>query len=137
MARQTVLFWGITVLLLIWNAMGCLNYIMQTNPENVAKLPEAYKTIVSTRPAWATASFALHVFLGLLGCVLLLARRNAAKYAFGLSMIAGVVFFVFILILFSNGSVDSSVFFGPLLSVLVALFSIAFAKRATDKGVLH
>jgi len=73
-------FWVICVVSLIWNAMGCMNFIMQMNPAILANFPEAAKSLVATRPIWATAAFALAVFGGLVGDVLLVLRKPIAYF---------------------------------------------------------
>lgn len=70
--------------------MGCLNYITQANPEAVAQMPEVYQVIIAGRPAWATAGFAIGVFGGAVGCILLLLRKSVAVQVFILSL-AGIV----------------------------------------------
>ena len=45
------------------------------NPNIVDAMPEAYRAIVENRPAWATAAFAIAVFGGAFGCLLLLLRK--------------------------------------------------------------
>ncbi len=71
-------FWVISVFALIWNLMGVMNYLMQMNPEVVAAMPESHRAIIEGRPAWATGGFAIGVFGGALGCLLLLLRRSWA-----------------------------------------------------------
>ena len=44
-------FWVVCVIALIWNAMGCMNFIMQMNPETVANFPESAKSLIASRPA--------------------------------------------------------------------------------------
>ncbi|MFT5064639.1 MAG: hypothetical protein ACJAXK_000746 [Yoonia sp.] len=83
-------FWIVAIVGLIWNLMGCMNYIVQTNPETVAAMPDAYQLIINGRPAWATGGFAIAVFGGAVGCILLLLRRNVAVPVFMLSL-AGIV----------------------------------------------
>ena len=36
-------FWVVAGAGLVWNLMGCLNYIMQANPDTVAQMPEVYQ----------------------------------------------------------------------------------------------
>lgn len=84
-------FWVIGVVGLLFNLMGCLNYVSQMNAESVSAMPEAYRAIVESRPAWGTAAFAMAVFGGLLGCVLLLFRRSVAVYVFIVSLVATVL----------------------------------------------
>jgi hypothetical protein len=52
-------FWVICVVALIWNGMGSMNFIMQMHSEPLANYPEAAKSLIFTRPLWATAAFAL------------------------------------------------------------------------------
>ena len=83
-------FWFIAGVGLVWNLMGCLNYITQTNPETVAQMPAVYQAIIEGRPTWATAGFAVGVFGGAVGCILLLLRKRVALPVLVLS-VAGVV----------------------------------------------
>lgn len=83
-------FWIIGAAGLIFNLLGCVNFVYQMNVEAVSSMPDAYRTVVESRPAWGTAAFALAVFGGLLGCLLLLLRMSAAFYAFILSVIGAV-----------------------------------------------
>lgn len=78
MTKPHFSFWIVAGFGLLWHLGGCLNYIMQTNPDNVAQMPELYQLIINTRPSWATAAFALAVFGGAVGCILLLLRRRVA-----------------------------------------------------------
>lgn len=83
-------FWLIGAAGLIFNVLGCINFLAQMNADAVAAMPEVYRTIVASRPAWGTAAFALAVFGGLLGCLLLLFRRTAAFYLFAMSVIGAL-----------------------------------------------
>lgn len=83
-------YWIIAIAGLVWNLMGCLNYITQTNADNVARMPEIYQVIIAGRPTWATAAFAIAVFGGAVGCILLLLRNRMTLPVLALSF-AGVV----------------------------------------------
>lgn len=80
-------FWFFAAMGLFWNLMGCLNYLAQSNAASVARMPEAYQQIIANRPAWATAAFAVAVFGGAVGCILLLLRRRVASPVLLLSLI--------------------------------------------------
>ena len=84
-------YWAIGAFALIWNALGCVNYIMQMNPDIVATFPETHQAIINGRPAWATGGFAIGVFGGALGGLLLLLRKPAALYAFIASLVGVLV----------------------------------------------
>lgn len=77
--------------------MGCLNYITQTNPEAVAQMPEVYQLIITGRPDWATAAFAVAVFGGAVGCILMLLRRRIAVALLALSFVGVLVLSYFTL----------------------------------------
>lgn len=84
-------FWLIGAVALIWNAMGCLNFVMQTDPGVLASFSETARALVVDRPVWATAAFAISQFGGLLGCVFLLLRKSAAFYLFIASLLGVIV----------------------------------------------
>ena len=67
-------FWIIGFVALIWNVMGSINYFIQMDADVVATFPETHRAIIEGRPVWATAGFAIAVFGGSLGCLLLLFR---------------------------------------------------------------
>ena len=68
-------FWAIGVVTLIWNVMGAINFVVQMNADMVAAMPETHRAIIESRPVWATGGFAIAVFGGALGCLLLLLRE--------------------------------------------------------------
>ena len=84
-------FWVIGAVGLIFNLIGCMNYVAQMNAENVASMPDAYRAIVESRPSWGTGAFAIAVFGGSLGCLLLLLRKSIAVYVFIAALIGAVV----------------------------------------------
>lgn len=90
-AKPHFSFWIISAAGLLWNLMGCLNYIAQTDPDAVSRMPEIYQLIIAGRPAWATGAFALAVFGGAVGCILMLLRRRVALALLGLSFIGVLV----------------------------------------------
>ena len=123
-------FWVVAAIGLVWNLLGCLNFVAQTNPENVAQLPEAYQLIISNRPVWATIAFAVGVFGGAAGCLLMLLRRREAVLNFALSLVGIVV---------TSGSAAMQSGFGPslLLSVLVGGALLWYATIARRKDWLR
>lgn len=83
-------FRAIAVVGLVFNIAGIVNFLTQMNADAVAAMPEAYRTIVESRPAWATGAFALAVFGGGLGCLLLLFRKKFAFFVFIASLVGAV-----------------------------------------------
>jgi len=84
-------FWIISVATLLFNVMGVINYFVQMNTDSLASFPESYRPISEGRPAWATAAFAIAVFGGSLGCLLLLLRKSAAFYVLIASLLGVIV----------------------------------------------
>ena len=80
--------WIVGVLSALWNGFGCADYTM-TQTKNEAWLsalsPET-RTWIDTAPAWADAAWALGVWGGLAGSVLLLMRSRHAVTAFIVSL---------------------------------------------------
>ena len=84
-------FWVISIIALIWNGLGVANYFAQMNPEMLEMYRESERMIVVGRPAWATAGFALAVFGGAIGSILLLFRSSASFYLFVVSFVGVIV----------------------------------------------
>ena len=121
-------FWGIGAVGLIFNLMGCINFISQMNADMVASMPEVYRAIVESRPAWATGAFAIAVFGGVLGCLLLLLRKSAAVYVFIASLVGAVLAQIPFL------GIPFEALMGGLSQLVVGAFLIWYSKQAESKG---
>ena len=123
-------FWAIGAVALIWNAMGVINFFMQMNPDALADYPEAARSLVEGRPGWATGAFAIAVFGGALGCLLLLFRKAAAYYVFIASLLGVIVTNIH-----TFGMAGSTeILVGSLMSLMVAAFLIWYTKHAESRG---
>ena len=126
-------FWAIIIFMLIWNVMGCINFFVQMNPEMVASYRENEQAIITGRPVWATVAFAIAVFGGALGCLLLLVKKSIAFYFFIASLLGVVVTILHTLsigIEFGIGEVIG-IIIAPL---MVAVFLIWYSKYVQNKG---
>ena len=125
-------FWVIGVVALIWHILGLMNFVMQMNTETITGRPESYRAVIENRPAWATAAFAIAVFGGAIGSVLLLLRKSAATYLFVASLV-GVIVQVFPFV--GNPDVQLGIWVGSLMSLVVAAFFIWYSNfYAKRKG---
>jgi hypothetical protein len=125
----------IGVVALIWNVMGIMNYFGQMNADMVAAMPETHRAIIEGRPAWATTGFAIAVFGGALGCLLLLLRKPAAFNLF-IASLAGVIVQM-IHTLGIVGSIDFTGFEITMMIVMplvVAAFLVWYSRQAESKG---
>ncbi|MEE9598378.1 MAG: hypothetical protein V3V96_16525 [Acidiferrobacterales bacterium] len=126
-------FWAIGAVALIWNVMGVINFFVQMNPDVLATYRESERAIVEGRPAWATGAFAIAVFGGALGCLLLLLRKSAAYYLLIASLLGVIVTMTHTLgvgIDFGLGEILGII----LMPLVVAAFLIWYSKRAQSKG---
>jgi len=120
-------FWVISAVALIWNVGGVINYFVQMNPDALAAYRESERLIIEGRPAWATGAFAVAVFGGALGSLLLLLRKSAAFYLFIASLLGVIVTMIHTLgvgIEFGVGEILGIV----LMPFFVAVFLIWYSK---------
>ncbi len=125
-------FWIVGGVALIWNVMGVINFFVQMNADALAAMPESHRAIVEGRPAWATGAFALAVFGGALGSLVLLLRKSAAAYLFIASLVGVIVTMIHTL------GVDIDFGIGEILGIIlmplvVAAFLIWYSKLAENK----
>lgn len=128
-------FWLICILALLWNVGGAINYYMQMNMEFVASLPDTHRAIIEGRPAWATAGFAIGVFGGILGCLLLLFKISISFYVFIVSLI-GIIVTMIHTVNVASSKIDFNlveIVVMILLPVIVAAILIWYTKLAMNK----
>lgn len=132
-------FWVIGAITLVWNGMGALNFFMQRNPDALARYDEAARAIVDGRPVWATAGFAIAVFGGTLGCVLLLLEKRLAYHVFIASLVGMIVTMVHtaqVAVAREDfGAFEISMYMVS--PVAVAAFLIVYARHAAKRGWLR
>ena len=130
--------WIVGVLSLIWHLMGCANYIWQMNmgEEAISAMTEAQSAIINGRPAWATAGFAIAVFGGAIGSILLLLRKASALIFFALALLGVIVSMIPVF-----GLVGSGVTFSAfektmylIMTPIVGAFLVWFTRYAIRSG---
>jgi hypothetical protein len=91
--RAPVHLWIVGVLALLWNGFGCYDYLM-TNLKNQTYLSQFTADQLAyfeSLPAWLTGFWAVGVWGGLAGSILLLMRSRYAVWALGLSFVGALV----------------------------------------------
>jgi len=106
MTRKT--HWSVWVLggiSLVWHLMGCANYLWQAtmSPDTLVTLTEGQRAIIENRPAWATGAFAIAVFGGAIGSILLLLRKRLALVFFVIALIGVIVSMIPVFGIVSSG----------------------------------
>ena len=133
-------FWIIAVIALIWNIMGVFQYLSSTLMKDEMRelMTEDQLALMDSLPSWYTAAFAIAVFSGLLGCLLLLMRRKWAVPVFLVSLLAVLVQMGYWLF-----ATDAMTVYGtqavimPLIVIIVAIFLYFYSKGASQKGWLR
>ena len=140
-ARTPAHLWIVGALSLLWNAFGCYDYLM-TNMRNQAYLSQFSADQLAyfdNLPAWLTAFWALGVWGGLAGSVLLLARSRYAVWTFGLSLMGAIVGLGYQMFMTQMPASMKEGFMGvmPWVIILVAAFLFWYAWNAEKKGMLR
>ncbi len=137
--KPTTAFWVIGVLALVWNLMGVMAYLAQAymTEEVLSALPVAEQALYKDIPAWATAAFAIAVFGGSLGCILLLMKKKLAKTVFSISLLGILVQMYYNL--FQSNAMEV---YGPggmvmpILVLVIGAFLIWYSQDLTKRGIL-
>ncbi len=132
--------WVVGIIAILWNAMGAMDYVM-TQTKNEAYLsqftPEQLAYFTGF-PVWVVATWAIAVWGGVLGAVLLLLKRKLAVLVFLVSLCAMVLttFHNFVLSdgLEVMGDGGSLVFTGAIFVIAVVLY--LYAKAVAVRGIL-
>lgn len=132
--------WVVGILSLLWNCMGALDYLM-TETRNQAYMskftPEELQYFYGL-PAWVISTWAIAVWGGVLGSVLLLMRKRLAYPVFIVSFISLLITMFHNLVL-SPGPAGLRAP-GPMAFtaaiVIVAFLLIVFAGAQSKRGVL-
>ncbi len=137
--KLPVWFWVVAVAALLWNLMGVASYLGFTtmSAEAIAKLPEDQQALLTNYPVWATAAFAIAVFGGVAGSILLLLRQGFTTPVFGVSLTAIVIQMTWWLGLsgaMAVYGVRSMVM--PMLVIVVGAFLLWFSMQSKSKGWL-
>ena len=130
-------YWLISGVTLIYNGAGVVNFMSQMSAESVADLPESYRLVVEARPDWATIAFAVAVFGGLVGCILLLMRNSVAYYIFGASLAGAIVTMAHILLMRGPVEAPTGFIVGNLVQIAVTVFLLWYSRRSENKGWIN
>ena len=132
-------FTPVAVLAVIWNLFGVLAYIghVTLSPEALAAMPEAERALIESTPAWANGAFAIAVWAGVAGSILLLLRKSAAFVVLVTSFAGVLVQQVHTFGMSDALAVQGNAVLGMAGSIFViALLLVVLAQRAKSAGWL-
>ena len=130
-------FWIAAVLALLWECAGCFTYVTQVTTD-AATLPIDQRAMWNATPPWIIGAYAIAVWVGLLGAVLLLMRRTLAVPLLLVSLVAVVVQFGGVLLVPTLREVtpDSAYTF-PIVIFLVCYGIFMLSRHARKQGWLR
>jgi hypothetical protein len=145
-ARAPVHIWIVGILALLWNAIGCYDYLMtrMRNTDYLASMmpevdPNAMLAWVDAFPIWAQFGWGLGVWAGLLGSLLLLIRSRWAELTLGLSLVGAVLGLGYQIVAAPPipGATGGMMEVMPYVIIAIALGLFLYARAMRAKGVLR
>lgn len=133
-------FWIISGVALVWNLLGVAAFVahMSMTEDALMQLPEAQRTFYEAMPEWANAAFALAVFGGALGCVLLLLRRSWAVPVF-ITSLAGLLAQLYHAFIMARGLevFGSGGLIMPAITLVIAVLLVWYSRSANEKAWIN
>jgi hypothetical protein len=134
--------WAVGLISLLWNCFGGYDYTMShlggLEYFQAMGFDEEVFAWFKAMPAWATAAWAIGVWVSLLGAILLLARSRHAATAFLVSLVGAAVSFAY---QFTSARPASLEGIGNTVVPVVILIAIVlqwyYARRMAAAGVLR
>jgi len=124
------------VLATLFMLLGVVSYVMHVAADPAA-MPLDQRALYEAQPWWMTAAFALAVWPGLAGTILLLVRRKFAVPLLLLSLVATIIWFAaFFIVPGLRLNLSSDELALPLLIVVLTWTIFWFARHSAQRGWL-
>jgi hypothetical protein len=143
MAKTPIHLWVVGIVSLFWNLGGAFDYIMtRTNAaEYLAAQPPERLAMLQDAPMWFGYTWALGVWMSVIGSLLLLVRSRFAGAAFGLSLLGLIGSSIYTYGIADGGSMvaaagTAAIAFNVAIPVILVLLWI-YARAMTKRGVLR
>jgi hypothetical protein len=140
-ARAPVHLWLVGIVSLLWNCFGCYQYLMVNlkNQAFMAGVPTDQVAYMDSLPSWLTAFWAIGVWGGLAGSILLLVRSRYSVWAFALSFVGAVVGLGYQMFMTQRPAsmTEGAMAAIPWAIILFAAFLFWYSWKAEKTGVLR
>ena len=142
MKKQSIWYWIICVLLLLWSFGGAYDYLMTRtqNEAYMSQFPQEMLDYFYNMPLVLSITWPLAVWAGVLGWILMLLRRSWAVPVFIFSFVCMIINFGYMAI---NGGLalqaemmGAASYVFTALIILLGIFAIWFSRRAKANGTL-
>lgn len=138
--KPGTLYWLVSIVAFIWNAMGVYNYLGNAYKWDsfTQGMNKQQLELMGSIPAWVTAAFAVAVFSGIIGSILLLVRKKSAVILFIVSLTAVIVQMSFVLFSQKAKSMyNAEDIYMTVAVVAMSLFLTWFSKMSYTKKWLQ
>jgi hypothetical protein len=145
-ARTPMHLWIVGVLAVLWNCIGCFDYLMtrMRDTDYLATMmptvdPNAMLAWIDAFPIWAQFGWGLGVWGGLAGSVLLLLRSRWAVWGLGLSLVGAILGLGYQIVAAPPlaGADDAVSKAMPYIIIAIAVALFLYARAMEKKGVLR
>ncbi len=125
------------IAVLLWEIFGCTMYVLQVSADG-AGLPAEQAAMWRATPAWSIGAYAVAVWVGLAGAILLLMRRKLAEVVLLVSLIAVLVqFSAHLLVPALRDITPPAAWIMPIGIIFVCLAIWLFARHSNRRGWLR
>lgn len=133
--------WVVGVLGLLWSAMGAMDYVMtQTrNEAYMSSFTPEQLSFFNGLPVWVVAAWAIGVWGGVVGAILVLLRKALAAWIF-LASLVGVLLTTFHNYVLSNGMEISGDLFSLAFTAVIFVIALAlymYARAMQQRGIFN
>ena len=138
-AQVPIWFRVVSVLGLLWNGFGVYMYLDKVGMfrDPLAGLSPAHVELARSVPAWVTGAFAIAVFAGFFGSLLMVAGKRLAAPLLLLSLLAVIVQSIWVILVSNARAVEGGMaVVMPLLITCVAALLVWLAAKANGRGWL-
>lgn len=133
-------FWIVSAVALLWNLMGVFAYLADAymSIEDLEQMSQAQRLLYESRPAWVTGAYAIAVWGGAMGCLLLLMRTKWARAILYFSLLGIVAQLSYSIFLSNSLEVYGPVgLVMPIMVLCIGIALIFFANKAIARGWLR
>ena len=130
-------YWIAAVASLLFMAVGCWGYLVDVTTDP-ATLPIDQRNMVMARPIWQVGAYAMAVWVGLLGTLLLLARRKASEPLLLVSLVAAAFTFLpYLTVPDIRDNISTNDIAAAVIVLLITGTIWSFARHSRQRGWLR
>lgn len=137
--KPTNTFYVFGVLGILWYGIGVLMYLAQAyKPDSfIALIPENQLEFMGNTPKWVYAAFAVAVWFGFLGILLMMFRKKISRLFFIISFVGLIVQLAYNFLMTNAYDIyGGEGVVQAIVTYLISIFYIGFTKRAIESQIL-